>query len=123
MYTRAAILVAGAGVLSAVQSATFATRWQFVSVALSLAAAAFGLFTMRPIQGRDADARKNLEEMLRADPYSTEMYIYQQNRDGLSTDMGILDRYRKVVLRGYMLLTAAWGSAFLIGLLHSLQLI
>jgi hypothetical protein len=123
MHTRAAILVASSGVLGTIQSVTQATSWAYIPVLISLSAAILGVIAMRPTKGPDADARKNLDAVLKADPYSAEHYIVRQNQRGLEDDMRGLDSLRKVILCGYSLLVFSWIAMLAVIALHATKVI
>ena len=108
MHTRAAILVTASGVFSVVQTNNWVTGWQFVSIALSVAAAITGLWAMRPSFGVDANAALSFRERLEADPWSTEYSIVRDSMEGLADDLERISRTAGITVLGYGILVAAW---------------
>lgn len=108
MQTRAAILVTASGVFSTVQASNWVTGWQAISIALSVAAAVIGLWSMRPSTGVDANATLFFQERLDADPYSTEYSIVRDSMEGLSDDLERIERSANWIVMGYAILALAW---------------
>ncbi|MFF2316971.1 hypothetical protein ACFVTE_11940 [Arthrobacter sp. NPDC058097] len=108
MHTRAAILVTASGVFSTVQANNWVTGWQCVSITLSVVAAVIGLWAMRPSPGIDANATLAFQERLEADPWSTEYSIVRDSMEGLSDDLGRIERAAKLIVAGYGILALAW---------------
>lgn len=107
-HTRAALLVAASGVLTTVQSSSWASGWPIISVALSVIAAMFGLMVLRPIAGSESNATLIFDERLDADIYSTEYSIVKDNIEALGNGMRRIEHMAKMLMAGYVILVTAW---------------
>lgn len=123
LHTRAALLVAASGVLTSVQSSSWASGWQFISVALSVAAAILGLIILRPRRGDDSNATLYVNERLDADPYSTEYSIVMDNIVVLKGGRKRIEDMAKKLMAGYIVLVAAWASTLMVAALSHAKLI
>lgn len=114
MFTRATILVAASGVLTSVLALNWASPWQFISAAISIMAAGFGVWAMWPRTVIDSDATLNFKARLEADPYSTEYSIVSDNMDALASNMASIEKLGQVVSRGYAVLVLSWLVTLLV---------
>ncbi len=123
MHTRASLLVTASGVFSVVQARQPDSYWQYVGVALAVAAAVIALMALRPKIGEDALASKYIQERLEADVYSTQYSITMDAAQSLDNDADHLKYLGKRLSWGFALLVTSLGTSTVISFLHSMQFV
>ncbi|WP_427117265.1 hypothetical protein [Pseudarthrobacter scleromae] len=119
MHTRAAVLVTAAGILATIQTTSLQNGWQFISVALSVVAAAVGLWTMWPAGGDESDPKDLLDKYLTVEPFQVQHRIVMDGVQALSGEMTLLDKIALRLKIGYSILLGVWLSMVVISGLHA----
>lgn len=120
MYTRAAVLATAAGILATIQTTSLINGWQFISVGLSVVAAAVGLWTMWPTPGDESDPKDLFNNHLTKEPFKVEQRIVEDNVTALSGELALLDEIACRLKIGYSILLAVWVSMAIISALKAL---
>lgn len=98
------------GILAAIQSTSWVSGWQYVSIGLTVLAASFGLFAMRPQGSAESDPASLYENALDRSAYDVEDRIVADNITALTGELRMLGGIAKPLRIGYYVLVAAWIS-------------
>jgi hypothetical protein len=123
MHTRAAVLVTAAGILASVQTTSWVSGWQIVSIGLFVAAAIFGLLAMRPMSGDESHPAALFKESLGLHPYSIEYRIVEDNVQALNGELEMIKAIALMLRIGYLILGVAWLSMVAISVLTQQKII
>lgn len=119
-HTRAAVLVTAAGILATIQTTNLVNGWQFISVGLSVVAAAVGLWTMWPSTGDETSPKGLYEKYLTEEPFKVEQRIVEDSVGVLSAEMTLLNKIAFRLKVGYSILLGVWVSMAIIAGLKAL---
>jgi hypothetical protein len=123
MHTRSAVLVTAAGILASVQTTSWVSGWQVVSIGLFIVAAVLGLVAMRPMTGEESHPETLFSQSLGMHPYSIEHRIVKDNIGALNSELSMMKRITRTLRIGYIVLGLAWVSMVGISALTQLKVI